>query len=105
MEVPLFKSKPPQMKCGVTRFACRDAPWRVRHPRHILVRRTFAANTDAPRRVPTRGGFDFHLMNCILLADSNKKMSILFCNVLAYSYICSRNMRNRKKDGYGYVLP
>ena len=32
-------------------------------------RRTFVAKTDAPRRVPTCGGFDFHLMNGILLAD------------------------------------
>ena len=53
----------------MTRFACRDAPWRVRHPphillcndfaantdaRHILLCNYFAANTDAPRRVPTR---------------------------------------------------
>ncbi len=54
MKVPSFKSNPSQSKCGVTRLPCRDAPWRVRPPRCILLRHYFAANTDAPRRVPTR---------------------------------------------------
>ena len=42
-----FKGKPSKTRCGVTRLACRDAPWRVRLPRYILICCTFVVNADA----------------------------------------------------------
>ncbi len=71
---------------------CRSPPLRGKHgratarpywwvrftftPRPVIVRHHFAANTDAPRRVPT-GGFVFPLMNCIPLADSIVRKDII----------------------------
>ena len=100
--------------CDMTRPACRDAPWRVRHPRCILLLHAFAASATLATfpssalspRTRTRHGASLHtasvlpLTNSILCPQKHEKPS---SRVREEGFMCM--CPERESNPYGHHWP